>query len=196
MKTSEQINELAAALAKAQGVREPAIFDKINPHFKSKYASINSIMDSVKKPLADNGLSTIQSLAGNGDALFIITRVLHSSGQWIEDDGVPLLLDKQNMQGLGSAISYAKRYGISAMLSIVCDEDDDGTGATAGTLPEVKSVTYSGATQTPRDVTPANGIPQCCGKAMSVSKYIVKEFGDTPPWYCFTCKNKQTRAVA
>jgi hypothetical protein len=129
MKQSEQINELASALAKAQGEMQPATFDRVNPHFKSKYATLTSIMEAVKAPLSKHGLAVVQTLEGPRDAMTLVTRVVHSSGQWIADDGIPLILDKANMQGLGSAISYAKRYGISALLSVVADEDDDAEAA-------------------------------------------------------------------
>lgn len=155
MRQSESINEIAAALAKAQGEMEPAVFDRVNPHFKSKYATLTAIMDTVKRPLAKNNLAVVQSLEGSRDAMYLVTKIVHSSGQWIADDGIPLVLDKNNMQGLGSAMSYAKRYGISSLLTVVADEDDDAEGAVG--RPESKQVTQQKAAP-PKKQKPAESI--------------------------------------
>jgi hypothetical protein len=129
MITSTSIKEISSALAKAQGQIKPAIFDSVNPHFKSKYASLSAIMDAAKKPLSDNGLAVVQSIEKGTDGLLVVTTIMHQSGEFISDSGLPLMLDKNNMQGLGSAITYAKRYSISSMLGIVADQDDDANAA-------------------------------------------------------------------
>jgi len=108
---------------------KPAVFDKVNSHFKSKYASLTSVVDSVREPLSKNGIALVQSISTVGDVTMIITSLIHCSGQWLSDGGFPLILDKQNMQGMGSAVSYAKRFGLSALMSQVADEDDDGEGS-------------------------------------------------------------------
>lgn len=127
MKHSESIKELATALAKAQAEFGIAAMDKVNPHFKTKYATLASIMESCRKTLSQHGLALVQSLkTENGH--FLETMLLHSSGEWIAFDLV-LYVDKQSMQGLGSAITYARRYGIITLLGIVADDDDDGNGA-------------------------------------------------------------------
>lgn len=135
MRTSEQINELAKALAIAQGELKPALKDSTNPHFRSKYADFTSVWDSCRDSLSKNGLSVIQATALEDDRILLKTRLLHTSGQWVESD-IPLLLTKQDMQGLGSAITYARRY---ALKSIVCvaDDDDDAETADGRGKPEV-----------------------------------------------------------
>lgn len=139
MNRSESIKELAAALAIAQGDFGIAEFDKVNPHFKSKYASLTSVMNAVRGPLQKNGLSVVQTLSEGEKGMTLETTLLHSSGEWISGT-TPVLLSKDDMQGLGSAITYAKRYAVSAMLGVVSDEDDDGnaTSGKTSSLPHVQ----------------------------------------------------------
>jgi hypothetical protein len=125
---SENINELAAALAKAQAVLQPAEKDRANPFFKSKYATLESVATTCRAALADNGLAVVQTpeVGDHGSALR--TTLVHSSGQWIS--GVMRLHgEEKNMQAMGSAISYARRYGLAAIVGVVTDEDDDGNAA-------------------------------------------------------------------
>jgi hypothetical protein len=126
MKTSEQISELAAALAAAQGMMENAIFNRVNPHFKSKYADLAAVIKTARKPLSANGLSTVQTI---GDGV-LHTRLLHTSGQWIASE-YPLPMSGRP-QEFGSALTYARRYSLSALLGIAADEDDDGNTAGKG----------------------------------------------------------------
>lgn len=147
MNKSESVKELAAALAKAQGEFEPAIFDCRNPHFGNEYASFTSVMQSVRKSLSKNGLSITQI---QSSAHMLETTLLHASGEWISGE-TPLIVDKQNMQGLGSAITYAKRYAVSAMLGVVSDADDDANAASGKTEP--KKAEPSKATPAIRNVT-------------------------------------------
>lgn len=127
MKQSEIIIELLKSLQKAQSSIKTIAFDSTNPHFKNRYASYNAIVDVVKPSFLSCGLTVIQYV--NAKEMILFTRILHLTGQWIEDDGIPLIVDKENMQGLGSAITYAKRYGLQAMGFVVTDEDDDGSQA-------------------------------------------------------------------
>lgn len=129
MNQSENINELATALAKCQGEMEPAIKDSINPHFKNKFATLYSIWEACRKPLSKNGLSVVQTMDFINDKLCLTTKLLHSSGQWI-GSVTPVIYAKNDAQGIGSALSYFKRYSLSALLGIcTADEDDDGNAA-------------------------------------------------------------------
>ena len=123
MKTSEQISELAAALAAAQGMMENAIMNRINPHFKAKYADLAAIFDAARKPLSANGLAIVQTI---GDGV-LHTRLLHTSGQWIASEH-PLPMSGRP-QEIGSALTYARRYSLSALIGIAADEDDDANAA-------------------------------------------------------------------
>lgn len=137
---TEQIDKLAAALAKAQGEIGSAAKKSENPHFHSKYADLASVVEAIREPFATNGLAYQQPYRNVGDQLSIVTRVIHASGQWIEDDGVPLLLSKQDMQGIGSASTYARRYGLMAAAGVAPAEDDDGNAAVGKTRDTGKPV--------------------------------------------------------
>ena len=145
-----EIDKLAAALAKAQGVLEGATKDAVNPHFKSHYADLSAVVAAIRKPFADNGLSYHQGPRDFGGEIRMVTRILHSSGQWLEDDGFPMLVDKQNMQGLGSATTYARRYGLSAACGIA-PEDDDGNAAVGNGGKDAKPITSAGVPATSGD---------------------------------------------
>lgn len=131
MRTSEQINELAAALAKAQAEIKNATLNKTNPHFKSRYADLAAVRDAVTAPLAKQGLALIQATtmddSGQGP-LFVVTRLIHGSGQWLESI-YPIIADTNKPQAMGSALTYARRYSISALCNIASEDDDDGESA-------------------------------------------------------------------
>lgn len=127
MEKSESINELAAALAKAQGQIEGAKKDTANPFFKSKYADLSSVWDACRKALSENSLSVVQIPDEAASGVAIETMLLHSSGQWIKGRyTMPVL--KNDAQAVGSAITYARRYALAALVG-VAPEDDDGNGA-------------------------------------------------------------------
>ena len=128
MRTSEQIDQLAAALAAAQAAFPPIKKDrtatvptKTGGTYSYTYADLGSVLDAVRPALTANGLSITQG--GTGDHL--VTRLLHVSGQWIESDGT-LPATQATPQGLGSAITYARRYWLTALLGVVAESDDDG----------------------------------------------------------------------
>lgn len=128
METSQNIADLAAALAKAQGQIEGARKDSANPHFKSKYADLASVWDACRSALADNGLSVVQAPGPCASGqLEMTTMLLHSSGQWIKET-LTIPLQKVDAQGYGSATTYARRYSLSAMVGVAPD-DDDGNAA-------------------------------------------------------------------
>lgn len=122
---SEQINELATALAKAQAEMKPAAFDKVNPHYKNKYASLQSFITAIKEPLNKYGLSFVQSTGLHDKGTVLITKLMHSSGQWINGEML-VTQDKPGIQAFGCQLTYCKRYALSSMLGISADEDDDG----------------------------------------------------------------------
>jgi len=130
MQRSETIKELAEALAKAQASIEGATRDTDNPFFKSKYADLGAVWDACRKPLSDNGLSIVQMPTSENGSILVETILMHSSGEWIADTlAVPV--SKQDAQGYGSAITYARRYALMAAVGIA-PEDDDGNGAVGG----------------------------------------------------------------
>ncbi len=130
MNTSEQINEVATALAKAQGMITGALKDSTNPHFKSSYADLASIWDACRSALSSNGLAVVQMTdKSDKDEVIVVTRIMHSSGQWIEGT-LALPVSKADAQGYGSALTYARRYGLAAAVGIA-QVDDDGNLASA-----------------------------------------------------------------
>lgn len=125
----EPINTLAAALAAAQGEMPDAVLDCKNPHFNSRYASLSSIWNACREPLSKNGLSIVQGVVVHPQwELALESTLMHSSGQFVTYR-CPLIVDKKNMQGLGSAITYAKRYSLATLVGVVDSEDDDGNAA-------------------------------------------------------------------
>lgn len=146
MKASEQLDQVAAALAKAQGEMTHASFDAVNPAFKSKYATLSSVIDAIRAALASNGIAWMQSIVNTENGICAITRLIHSSGQWIESVGPEVPLDKRNAHGVASATTYAKRFGLSLAVGIAADTDDDGNAA-AHNSPPARAVKVSAETQ-------------------------------------------------
>jgi len=144
MTRSESINELAAALAKAQAVMTGAKKDSDNPFFKSHYADLASVRDACMPALNAHGLSVLQfpRLVSAGDHEWLIeveTVLAHASGQFIADTlAVPVT--KADAQGVGSAITYARRYALGAVAGVAA-EDDDGESAVGRTVHKAKAHT-------------------------------------------------------
>ena len=129
---SEQINELAAALSKAQGEFTAIPKGETNPFFKSKYAGLPDVIKVAAPILAGNGLAISQFITVDefgSDSLK--TYLMHSSGQFIEHS-MKMHLGKLDSQGQGSATTYARRYSYMSVLGLVADEDDDGNRASHG----------------------------------------------------------------
>ena len=122
MKTSESIAKLSADFVKAQAELKNAVFDKVNPHFKSKYATLSAVRDTITPILAKHNLAVLQGLVRDGESWFLATRLLHSSGEWIETE-YPFGLAAP--QAMGSNMTYARRYSLSAICNIASEEDDD-----------------------------------------------------------------------
>ena len=141
MNTSEKIDLIAPALLAAQKEIENASKDAKNPHFRSSYASLGSVIEATKGPLNKQGVAVLQSLSEGSDGLYLSTRLLHQSGQWIEDTAYTPL-PKADPQGVGSATTYLRRYSLAALLCIT-QEDDDGNAArptTPHAAPKVQAV--------------------------------------------------------
>jgi hypothetical protein len=136
MRTSDSLGALAAALVAAQAEIKAVAKDSTNPHFRSKFASLDGIIESVRPTLAKHGLAVLQGAsspvtdeAGALCGFAIDTRLIHKSGEWIENTAI-MPLAKVDPQGAGSAMTYGRRYGLSALLSLSTDEDDDANAAT------------------------------------------------------------------
>ena len=123
---TKELGELFSALTKAQAVMTDAKTDSDNPFFKSKYADLSSVVKAARKPLTGNGLSVTQFIREKNGKAFLFTRLGHTSGQWI-DSFVGIQPLKEDIQSLGSYLTYLRRYSYAAIVGVVAsDEDDDG----------------------------------------------------------------------
>jgi hypothetical protein len=133
MKYSEPMDKIAPALLAVQKQIAPVVKDSTNPHFKNRYASLDSMTEYVRPLLAAENLVLVQGATASevtGDHFFVdvVTTIIHESGQLVEST-MRMPLDKSNPQGAGSAMTYGRRYGLAAMLAISTEEDDDAEAA-------------------------------------------------------------------
>jgi hypothetical protein len=130
METSPEIKNIAPALVKFR--TKPIFLAKngTNPHFRSKFATLNDTIESMEPALVACGLTFVQLPDGDG----LTTIIIHESGEWIKATAT-LNLDKQTPQGQGSAITYMRRYALSAAFGITTEDDDDGNEASKPTQP-------------------------------------------------------------
>jgi len=132
MEKSTEIKNLATALCEFQGAVETIKKGETNPFFKSKYASLNDILNVIRQPLADNGLSFVQFPKGKYG---LDTMLMHTSGEWLSES-YEMEPTKHDPQGAGSVITYQRRYALGAILGLNIDEDDDGNKASVTPTPE------------------------------------------------------------
>lgn len=176
---SSETKDIAAALAKAQGAIENAHKDSKNPHFKSSFASLAAVINAVSAELSKNGLAVVQSIMPIGDKdMALVTTLTHTSGQWFRSY-IPLILSKDDMQGLGSAITYARRYALSAIVGIT-QEDDDGNVASEKPKAQVSAVPES----KPREAVIRQREKCECGGKLMDDKF------NKGAKYCASCKTK------
>jgi len=127
---SDSIINLAKALCAAQAVIEGVKKGAINPHLNKKYADLASVWHAIREPLTANGLAIIQEPSSDGNKVRVTTTLVHSSGEFVRSV-LEVLADRTNAQGVGSAITYARRYSLSAIVGIA-PEEDDGCAASNG----------------------------------------------------------------
>lgn len=126
---SESIAKIYPALIKALGELDSVKNNAENTHFKAKYSTLSATQDLFRPILAKNELGVIQSVGMREKTYVVVTRLIHTSGEFIEDT-IDLMMSKQDMQGLGSAITYSKRYMVQALLNMSgTNDDDDGNDA-------------------------------------------------------------------
>lgn len=141
---SFELNELFSSLAKAQAEMQPAGLTSANPFFKSKYADLAEIVKASRPALTKHGLSVIQQIMINEEGIHVLHTILaHSSGQWLETR-MKIIPAKNDVQTLGSYISYIRRYSYAALVGVVVgDEDDDGEVAVAPERSKMQRITHS-----------------------------------------------------
>lgn len=129
MLNSPSVDVIIPALFKVKNELKGVAKQADNPFFRSKYADLNSILEEVEPLLAKNGIILLQPITSKEGGDFVETLLLHESGQWISSS-MSLVLNKSSMQDAGSAVSYARRYTLQALLSIKA-EDDDGNAVSS-----------------------------------------------------------------
>lgn len=127
MKMSDTITAIATALAKAQGEIEDATKTGINPAFRSKYADLAAVRAVIREPLAINDLSIVQFPRTVAGGVEVETMILHKSGEFMSES-LFMPVSKNDAHGIGSGITYARRYGLMSLLCLAAD-DDDGNAA-------------------------------------------------------------------
>jgi hypothetical protein len=136
MNQSQDVKDLFTALSKAQGEIRGALKDSSNPFFKSKYADLESVWEACRPSLVKNGLSVAQTTEYiEGAGICVVTTLGHTSGQWIKGS-LPIMAKSQDPQGVGSAITYARRYALAAIVGVVQVDDDAEAAMSRGVKPE------------------------------------------------------------
>lgn len=129
MNKSESIQNLAAALSKAQAELPPVKFDSVNPFLKNKYASLGAVIEAARATIAKHGLSVSQLTFGEDGTAGVETVLMHTSGEWISNSiSMPIGEEKgkSSAQVAGSIVTYLRRYSLASILGIYSDEDGDG----------------------------------------------------------------------
>lgn len=166
MNQSESIQELTAALSKAQGAMGHAVKDTENTYFNSKYATLAAVLDVIREPFRDNGLCVTQRTAFTGADVILITTLWHSSGQFISGE-YPVRPTKNDPQGFGSAMTYARRYTLSAIAGIAQD-DDDGNAASGKAESKAKEQSKPPPKKSKKDDPPVQRLNELLEKGCGV----------------------------
>lgn len=168
---------IASALAAAQMEMGKALKQSTNPHFRSKYADLGSVMDACLPALNSSGIAVVQPTIDDDSGRYVKTVLIHGNSGEMLECRVPLIVSKNDMQGYGSAVTYARRYGLMTMAGIA-PEDDDGNAA-AKAAPQVQTVS-SGQYIKLRDLAGEAGVTEedVCAKvgAPSLEQFPADRF--------------------
>jgi hypothetical protein len=172
---------VSEALAKAQEVFKPVPKDKKHPHYNSEYSSLDAILDATREGLTTNGLALLHRIVP-GDPM-AIEAILFRGKESLSSGPLTVIVDKQNMQGLGSALTYARRYTAAALLGVCSDEDDDGNAASAGAPKRnAKAPVANGAA--PKDKTEPKSIAEVIASKKTVkplNDWLLGMLANSPP---------------
>ena len=125
------MKELFAALVKARGAIKAPVKRSVNPHFKSKYAALDEIVEVSAGPLAENGLMVVQTPKLVEGVMMLHNQIVHSSGESLDCGFYALAPGRGSVQDMGSSITYARRYSLASILGLAAEDDDDGERTTA-----------------------------------------------------------------
>lgn len=149
------MKQIASALVKAQKAFGPALKDKNNPAYRSKYADLGACIDAVQDALNSNGIALLQKTAEDSTGVTVVTVLLHESGEAWESGPLHVPASKQDPQGYGSALTYARRYSLMAACGIA-PEDDDGNAASRKPQADVAAILRGISGAASKDILKAN----------------------------------------
>ena len=135
--------KLAEALARAQAAMHPAKMDAKNPFFGFRYATLSSVWGACRDALTANGLAVVQQATASGAQVSVTSRLLHTSGESVDGGTLSLTAKDASPQAVGSALTYARRYSLAALVGVCPDENDDANGAQEAEPPAPKKPTAS-----------------------------------------------------
>jgi len=174
----QMTDNIYTALAKAQSEMGKAVKDSQNPHFKSRYADLASVMNACLPALTANGIAVTHAMHWGDTDRLMLTRFSHGASDTHIEMAVPLILGKQDMQGLGSAMTYARRYGVMGLAGIA-PEDDDGNAAVQSAPQKARQGLGDAWKDAVLDSLPENATPQ--EKAQAFAKAICADFAGKKP---------------
>ncbi len=183
MERSESTKELATALAKAQGEMAGAKKDSANPFFKSKYADLASVWEACRVPLSSNGLAVSQWIEeSDPEHVRVTTRLDHSSGEWLAST-MNVLMTKPDAQGMGSAITYARRYALAAAVGVAPEDDDaeSAVGRPQTTYPQYQKPVQSLKPDEPLKKASANKTAAATREHLGIQPGAPPKVGTSPP---------------
>lgn len=178
MNKSESIIDLVVALVKAQAEIKGAVKDANNPHFRSQYADLESVWEAVREPLTKNGLCVIQLPSADEMGVSVETMLCHSSGQFVSEV-LRMVPVKNDPQGVGSCITYARRYALQSVVG-VAPKDDDGEAASG------RGASAVGAMCTPQKAAASKEAP-LPGMKQGTSETYAAHTGAGASWHEFVC---------
>lgn len=188
---SEKIDELAKALCEVQKTIQHSSKDKTvsSGSYSYKYSDLATVIDTNKELLTKNGLSISQTMEPTDGTIASVTTVLmHTSGQYISST-MTIKPTVATPQGMGSAISYARRYAYSAIICIASEEDDDGSSASVWDKETVETVERNGMTITKPVNVPKDVCSQCLNEiSPAVKKFSIGKYGKA---LCMDCQKIQ-----
>jgi hypothetical protein len=187
MITSENIGDLAQALAKAQVELQNPPKNKINPHFQSSYVDLADGLDVIRKILGKHGIAFVQATRIDEEFIFLHTRLMHSSGQWLES--VYPVCGPDKHQAMGSAMTYARRYSIFGLVGVAGEDDDDGNTAS-----DAKSAPSKPTAKNTKAIKPAtldNADSELLAKGMKYALDMVETREQLIAWATENKANKE-----
>lgn len=165
-------DNIHTALAKAQSQMGKAVKDSSNPHFRSKYADLASVMNACLGALTSNGICITHEIGWTETEQYLSTTFTHGASSTSVSISIPLLLGRRDMQGLGSALTYARRYGVMALAGIA-PEDDDGNAAVAAAPSKAANGLNDAWADSVLDALPEDATPR--QKAEAFAEAIIAE---------------------